>query len=98
MSTSNAQRSPSRPGRYRPVLLALVLLGTVSTLAGCHSVLVGMGVGALTGQAIGGNTESTVAGAAYGAWVGAAAENTRHHAYYRHHAYHQQQHRWCYDY
>ena len=100
MSTPNARHPSCRCTlrRLRPVLLALALLGTGSILTGCHGALFGAGIGALTGQAIGGNTESTVAGAAYGAWVGAAAEHTRPHTYYRHHAYRQQRHRWCYDY
>ncbi len=52
-------------------------------LGGCHDgALWGAGVGALFGQAIGGNTESTVAGAAIGALIGADASSSYH---YSHH-------------
>ncbi len=74
--------------RLRPVLLALALLGTGSILTGCHGALFGAGIGALTGQAIGGNTEATIAGAVYGAWIGGAAEYAgAHHTHHHQGAY-----------
>ena len=78
-------------------------------MSGCHSAaLFGAGIGALAGQAIGGNTESTVAGAIYGGLIGSAVEtgHTRHAGYYSYYDYpsytsqhHHHVHRGpCYDY
>ncbi len=84
------------PGRVKlPVrtLWVISLVAAMWGLGGCGS-LWGAGIGALFGQAIGGNTESTVAGAAIGALIGADASHGypngyyySHHAHYRHHHY-----------
>ena len=69
----------------RAALLCAGLLGATSILSGCHGALFGSGIGALAGQAIGGNTESTLAGALVGALIGAEAENPSY--YYGHSPY-----------
>ncbi len=69
----------------RAALMCAVLLGATSILSGCHGALFGSGLGALAGQAFGGNTESTLAGALTGAIIGAAAENPSY--YYGHPPY-----------
>ena len=69
----------------RAALMGAVLFGTTSILSGCHGALFGSGLGALAGQAFGGNTESTLAGALTGAIIGAAAENPSY--YYGHPPY-----------
>ena len=55
------------------------LLGASSLLSGCNAAqagaLLGAGVGALAGQAIGHDTKSTVIGTAVGAGVGYAVGN-----------------------
>ena len=73
---------PTRLPRLRCVRAALVcagLLAATSILSGCHGAFFGSGFGALAGQAIGGDTESTVAGALIGAHIGAAVENPSYH-------------------
>jgi hypothetical protein len=67
--------SPSRPRRRAARPLALVVLGGLAlTLGGCSDgeagALLGAGIGALAGQAIGGNTEATLIGAGVGAGTG----------------------------
>ncbi len=68
-----------RSCRHRPTQAACFagLLAATTMLGGCsdhaHSgALIGAGVGAVAGQAIGRNTESTVGGALIGAGVGYA--------------------------
>ena len=61
------------------VLLALIV-GFGLLIVGCESdaqtgALIGTGVGALAGQAIGGNTKSTVIGGAVGAGAGYVVGN-----------------------
>ena len=46
-----------------------ILLGSAMTMSGCGT-LIGGGIGALAGQAIGGNTASTLIGAGIGAGAG----------------------------
>jgi outer membrane lipoprotein SlyB len=60
-------------------LSALLLAGS-SLVVGCQSdaqsgALVGAGIGALAGQAIGGNTEATLIGTAIGAGAGYVVGN-----------------------
>ena len=62
----------------RNVLLALVAtVGIAGCTTGERDVAVGAGVGALAGQAIGGNTESTLIGAGVGALAGAVVARNR---------------------
>ncbi len=68
--------------RKTRVLVAIVALGCTSLMSGC--AVLGAGIGALTGQALGGNTRSTVAGATLGAVIGAQVDA----AYVRSAAYH----------
>ncbi|MCH8006633.1 MAG: hypothetical protein IH888_10440 [Planctomycetes bacterium] len=70
---------------FRAALACAGLLGATSILSGCHGALFGSGLGALAGQAFGGNTESTLAGALTGAIIGATAENPSY--YYGHPPY-----------
>jgi outer membrane lipoprotein SlyB len=55
-------------------VLAACLIGTAAALGGCNDAqagaLLGAGVGALAGQAIGHDTKSTVIGTAVGAGAG----------------------------
>ncbi len=74
------QRTASRRHvRGRHLLLAGLLGGTVLAAGGCSDAeagaLLGAGIGALAGQAIGNDTEATVIGTAVGAGVGYAAGN-----------------------
>jgi outer membrane lipoprotein SlyB len=62
-----------------PGLAALLLAGS-SLVAGCQSdaqsgALIGAGIGALAGQAIGGDTEATLIGTAVGAGAGYVVGN-----------------------
>ncbi len=45
-----------------------------TTMIGCNKTQSGMTMGALVGQAIGGDTEGTVIGAAAGAFLGSMVE------------------------
>ncbi len=58
--------------------LAILIIGT-SCLLGCNKVeqgsAFGAGIGALAGQAIGGDTKGTIIGAAIGGMVGGAIGN-----------------------
>lgn len=61
--------------RVKWALILLVSVGLMSLSAGCESDaqtagLIGAGIGALAGQAIGGNTTATVIGTAVGAGAG----------------------------
>jgi hypothetical protein len=56
-------------------VLAVYVCATIITIGGCQTrkqtgTLAGAGIGALAGQAIGGNTQATLIGAAVGAGVG----------------------------
>jgi hypothetical protein len=69
--------SPSRiptPVRLASLAAAAAVLGVSSFLTGCNDAqsgaLIGAGIGALAGQAIGGDTEATVIGTAVGAGAG----------------------------
>ena len=72
----------------------LTLAGASMTLSGCNDAtfgsLLGAGVGALAGQAIGGSTEATLIGTAVGAGAGYVLGNesdkAKHNEYY--HGYH----------
>jgi hypothetical protein len=64
--------------RLRTVLVAITLTAATCVMSGCHGAIFGAGWGALAGQAIGGNTESTLAGAFWGALFGAAADASHH--------------------
>ena len=62
--------------KFNLYLLVIASIGLIS-LSGCatkaeNGALIGAGAGALLGQAIGGNTGSTVIGAGVGAIAGAA--------------------------
>ncbi|MBC2854946.1 glycine zipper 2TM domain-containing protein [Cetobacterium sp. 2A] len=59
------------------ILLGLTLMGCSNLNTTEKSALVGAGVGALAGQAIGGNTAGTLIGAGVGALGGAAVGNYR---------------------
>jgi uncharacterized protein YcfJ len=65
--------------------IAIAMLIALPLLSGC--TVIGAGVGALFGQAAGGNTQSTVAGAAVGAMIGAQFDSA--HARYGYHYGHQ---------
>ena len=57
------------------IILIALIISTGFFIAGCETqartgALIGTGVGALAGQAIGGNTRSTVIGGAIGAGAG----------------------------
>ncbi len=60
--------------RRSALIAALALAGTSVSLTGCNDAaagsLLGAGIGALAGQAIGGNTEATLIGGAVGAGAG----------------------------
>ena len=92
--------------RPRTLLAAIALLIATSMMAGCHGgTLFGAGIGALFGQAIGGDTESTVAGAIYGGMIGGAVESSHHQGSYYQASYQRpaynddSHHRYrCYDY
>jgi outer membrane lipoprotein SlyB len=60
--------------RLRSLGLAIALSGAAVLLSGCNDAqagaLLGAGVGALAGQAIGGNTEATLIGTGVGAGAG----------------------------
>ena len=69
--------SPNRtptPVRLASLAAVAVMLGASSFLAGCNDAqagaLIGAGIGALAGQAIGGDTKATVIGTAVGAGAG----------------------------
>ncbi len=91
------------------LLFSACLMTATAAMSGCHGgTLFGATVGALFGQAVGGNTESTVAGAVYGGIIGGAVEashsrQTQHVGYYTYYPSYQQQHHHaqhshCYDY
>ena len=65
--------------RLRVLGLAAILLGATTMLSGCNDAqggaLLGAGIGALAGQAIGGNTEATLIGTAVGAGAGYVVGN-----------------------
>ena len=82
-----------RPRRlFRGPAFAGVLV-TVAMLGGCNDAqsgaLIGAGMGALAGQAIGGTTESTLIGTAVGAgagyMIGNESDKTRHRQHGHHH-------------
>lgn len=60
--------------RLRHLGLVAALAGSATLVSGCNDAqsgsLLGAGVGALAGQAIGGNTEATLIGAGVGAGAG----------------------------
>ena len=65
----------TRPPSPRNALFAVLLLAAGSGLTGCESdaqtgALLGAGLGAVAGQAIGGNSEGTLIGAAVGGGAG----------------------------
>ena len=68
--------STGRPRRYRGIPAASVaVLAATTMLGGCgdhaySGALIGAGAGAIAGQAVGHNTESTLGGAAIGAGIG----------------------------
>ncbi len=82
----------SRADWLRRTVRLVILLGSVSLMTGCHTfgsvALWGAGIGALAGQIIGGNTESTVLGASIGALMGVDAAaghaGNGHHVYLHH--------------
>ena len=60
---------------YITGILAVCICATIMTIGGCQTrkqtgTLAGAGIGALAGQAIGGNTQATLIGAAVGAGAG----------------------------
>ena len=64
------------------IIALLAVLSCYALIAGCESDaqsggLIGAGVGALAGQAIGGNTQSTLIGTAIGGGAGYAVGNER---------------------
>lgn len=67
------ERSPA-PVRLASLAAVATVLGVSSLLTGCNDAqsgaLIGAGIGALAGQAIGGDTEATVIGTAVGAGAG----------------------------
>jgi outer membrane lipoprotein SlyB len=69
----NTARYPTRSFVVRAVLAAC-LLGSAAATGGCNDAqagaLLGAGIGAVAGQAIGRDTESTVIGTAVGAGAG----------------------------
>ena len=82
-------RTPRRVKLPVRTLWVISLVAAMWGLGGCHGgSLWGAGIGALFGQAIGGNTESTVAGAAIGALIGADASHGYHSGYYYSHQAH----------
>lgn len=93
-------------GWLRRTVRLVILLGSVSLMTGCDTfgsfALWGAGIGALAGQIIGGNTESTVLGAGIGAWMGvdAAAGHAGygHHVYLHHYHYSSDHGHYYYDY
>ncbi len=80
--------------KRRIPLLALVaaLTGSAGLLSGCNDAqsgaLLGAGIGALAGQAIGGDTKATLIGAGVGYIIGNESDKAKH----------QQQHNDDYDY
>jgi hypothetical protein len=64
----------NRKRTLRTLLLAAALSASTSLLGGCNDAqagsLLGAGIGALAGQAIGGNTEATLIGTAVGVGAG----------------------------
>ncbi len=68
--------------RIRSLALAGALLGTAGLLNACNDAqsgaLLGAGVGALAGQAIGGDTKATLIGTAVGAWDGRVTATAFH--------------------
>jgi len=83
--------------RKRMLATAAVLLGAAGLLSGCNDAqggaLLGAGIGALAGQAIGGDTSATVIGTAVGAGAGYVIGNESDKD-----RYHRQYHRGNYDY
>ncbi len=67
-------RTRTMLSRIRLLGLSIALLGAATLLSGCNDAqagaLLGAGIGALAGQAIGGDTEATVIGTAVGAGAG----------------------------
>ncbi len=82
--------------RRIPLLALVALTGSTGLLSGCNDAqsgaLLGAGIGALAGQAIGGDTKATVIGTAVGASAGYVIGNESDKAK------HQQQHSDDYDY
>ncbi len=65
------------------LLFCAGLMTATAAMSGCHGgTLYGATIGALFGQAIGGDTDSTVAGAVYGGIIGGSIDTT--------HSYHAQ--------
>ncbi len=88
-------------GRFVPVaLVAAGLIGSSSLLGGCTDAqagtLLGAGVGALAGQAIGGDTKATLIGTAVGAGAGYVIGNESDKA--KHERRHQYEQGGNYDY
>ncbi len=85
-------------GRLTPVLVGLC--ATMTLLTGCNNAqsgsLLGAGIGALAGQAIGGNTKSTLIGTAVGAGAGYVIGNESDKA--GHQQYGHRRHRGNYEY
>jgi uncharacterized protein YcfJ len=61
------------------VLAASTLMGCSNLSGGSNGAMIGGGVGALAGQAIGGNTESTLIGGGIGALAGSIFGNEAEH-------------------
>lgn len=69
------QKKQYRLSTYLKIIVSVVIVILLITSSGCESsaqtgTALGAGIGALAGQAIGGNTESTLIGTAVGAGVG----------------------------
>ena len=95
MATTQSRRARRR---FSPALVGLC--AATALLAGCNDAqsgaLLGAGIGALAGQAIGGNTKSTLIGTAVGAGAGYVIGNESDKA--KHQRYGHGHHRDNYDY
>jgi len=88
---------PCTLSRRAAALLGVLALGASSmTLTGCNDAqagtLLGAGIGALAGQAIGRDTEATLIGTAIGAGagyiIGNESDKAKHNRYYHGHTHH----------
>lgn len=86
--------SRTQPGRRAVALAGVLTLGGASmALSGCNDAqagaLLGAGIGALAGQAIGHDTEATLIGGAVGAGagyiLGNESDKAKHNQYYHSH-------------
>lgn len=96
-------RLRNQVSRRTAALACVTALGAASAgLSGCNDAtagsLLGAGIGALAGQAIGHNTESTLIGGAVGAGagyiIGNESDKAKHNRYY--HGHHHQHGRYSY--